>query len=287
MKAASPKLLLQIMQRHTTQGIGSAFGEVWFGNLNSEHIKSHLQKFRQYSERSQGEFLTLLSQLQQELAALAQRGGSRLLDGLVALMLPPGLLRDEAQPGAGGGASPPSSSSSFSFSSAIAKSGSVSGDVLLERLGRSESSAVQLLATQQRALCASMLQLEQRYSMQMSEMERQQLLLCTQIDDVTEAHCYSSVAAESASFSGAVLDMGLRQSRIISQGNTVQLLAVQQRGLCVRMQQLQQEYSMQMSELGRQQLLLCAQIEEVTEAHFGSSGGDNGGAEDSWRPLSS
>ena len=56
MKATSPKVIMQIMQRHAMAGAGESCGEqevnqeVALGKLNTEHIKSHLQKFRQYSE---------------------------------------------------------------------------------------------------------------------------------------------------------------------------------------------------------------------------------------------
>ena len=67
MKSASPKVILQIMhanldnERNTGAHIPTALTELMAG-VNTEHIKSHLQKFRQFSERSQTEFLELIAE---------------------------------------------------------------------------------------------------------------------------------------------------------------------------------------------------------------------------------
>jgi SHAQKYF class myb-like DNA-binding protein len=55
LKKSSPKVLMSLMNKSNPQsGLGSRFGS----KLSTEHIKSHLQKYRIHHERSKLEFLT-------------------------------------------------------------------------------------------------------------------------------------------------------------------------------------------------------------------------------------
>ena len=67
MKSASPKVILQTMhadldnERNNGTFLPAALTEL-MANVTTEHIKSHLQKFRQFGERSKTEFLELIAE---------------------------------------------------------------------------------------------------------------------------------------------------------------------------------------------------------------------------------